>query len=257
MGKFVEWLFGISKWQRILGAFILYLTGIPWLIIGISVSIFEENAPFINLEELNLEGESAYLIAGLCFIFAGIVFLAVAIYATYRYKYEIENRSVEFHRPLVQDRKAFLKVQPYFCVNCKKFSDIMREFCEYCGSESSVRNATKNDFKLYARSKQIEGKKELDKEITPTEVIDKSSESTQIPYVLEGIEKSSKKIISFLRDYPYYCVECENFAKHAVPKSPQVQNTFYYSTLCEYCGSADSLRIATKKDVKNFIRKMR
>ena len=54
--------------------------------------------------------------------------------------------SGEFHKPLVQDRKAFLKAQPYFCIICKNFTDILREVCENCGNKGSLRKATKEDF---------------------------------------------------------------------------------------------------------------
>ncbi|MFX0141619.1 MAG: hypothetical protein ACFFDN_48725, partial [Candidatus Hodarchaeota archaeon] len=60
--------------------------------------------------------------------------------------------SEEFNLPLIQDRKAFLKAQPLFCVNCKKFTDIFRQYCEHCGSKNSLRKATKTDFNKYIKN---------------------------------------------------------------------------------------------------------
>lgn len=56
------------------------------------------------------------------------------------------NESVDYNKPLAQDRNAFLKAQPFFCDDCKKFSDIFRDYCEYCGTKNSLRKATKQDF---------------------------------------------------------------------------------------------------------------
>ena len=57
------------------------------------------------------------------------------------------DRSVDHHSPLIQNKKAFLKAQPFFCDNCKKFTDTLREICETCGSKNSIRKGKKVDFK--------------------------------------------------------------------------------------------------------------
>lgn len=61
----------------------------------------------------------------------------------------IPNRSVEHQSPLTQNRKAFLKAQPFICDKCKKFTDTLREICETCGSHNSIREAKKLDFKQF------------------------------------------------------------------------------------------------------------
>jgi predicted amidophosphoribosyltransferase len=63
--------------------------------------------------------------------------------------------SGEFHKPAIQDAKAFLKTQPYICVKCKKFTDRLRYYCENCGNKKSLRKATKDDFIQYVKSKPI------------------------------------------------------------------------------------------------------
>lgn len=59
--------------------------------------------------------------------------------------------SEDYNRPLIQDRRAFLKAQPFVCNNCKKFTNILREYCENCGSKDSLRKATKEDYLKYVR----------------------------------------------------------------------------------------------------------
>ena len=63
------------------------------------------------------------------------------------------NSPVDIHKPLIQNRSAFLKAQPFFCAECKKFTDIMREYCEFCGTQNSLRKAKKQDFNDYIKSK--------------------------------------------------------------------------------------------------------
>jgi hypothetical protein len=67
------------------------------------------------------------------------------------------NSPVDVHKPLIQNRSAFLKAQPYFCTECKKFTDIMREYCEFCGTQNSLRKATKQDFNDYIKSERQKG----------------------------------------------------------------------------------------------------
>ncbi|MFW9948205.1 MAG: hypothetical protein ACFFDX_15375 [Candidatus Odinarchaeota archaeon] len=59
--------------------------------------------------------------------------------------------SADYHRPLIQDKKEFLKAQPFFCGECKTFTDLLLEYCENCGTKDSLRKATKNDFKFYVK----------------------------------------------------------------------------------------------------------
>ena len=61
------------------------------------------------------------------------------------------DRSVDYDKPLIQDRDAFLKAQPFFCVECQKFTDTIREYCEHCGTKNSLRKATKRDFDLHIK----------------------------------------------------------------------------------------------------------
>jgi predicted amidophosphoribosyltransferase len=70
-------------------------------------------------------------------------------------KESFDKMSGEFHKPLIQDAKAFLKAQPYFCINCKKFTDTFRYNCENCGTKNSLRKATIHDFEEYVKSKPI------------------------------------------------------------------------------------------------------
>ena len=61
--------------------------------------------------------------------------------------FHTSNRPIDHDSPLTQNRKAFLKAQPFFCESCKKFTDILKEICEICGSKNSIRRAKKVDFK--------------------------------------------------------------------------------------------------------------
>ena len=45
----------------------------------------------------------------------------------------------------------FLKAQPYFCEICKTFLAEFRETCENCGSNNSLRKATKKDYEQYIK----------------------------------------------------------------------------------------------------------
>ena len=82
------------------------------------------------------------LIAASVFFPIGIIFMVLAIY-------EIKERR---ELPsLVHNRSAFLKAQPFFCEKCKTFTDTFREYCEDCGTEGSLRKATKADYKQYIR----------------------------------------------------------------------------------------------------------
>lgn len=64
----------------------------------------------------------------------------------------IPDRSVDIHKPLTQDRNAFLKAQPFFCDEYKRFTDTIREYCEYCGTKNSLRKATKRDFNQFIKT---------------------------------------------------------------------------------------------------------
>jgi hypothetical protein len=58
---------------------------------------------------------------------------------------------MDSHHPLIHDRKEFLKAQPFFCDECKTFTDSLLEYCENCGTKNSLRKATKDDFKFYTK----------------------------------------------------------------------------------------------------------
>ena len=118
-----------------------------------------------------------------------------------------------------------------------------------------MRKATKKDFIQHIKEKQIGD--QLNKEIVQTKLENDKSESSPRYPALEVKEKQSKKISSFLKEFPYFCVNCENFARSIIPKTPQKQDRFYYSSYCGNCGSSDSLRLTVKKDIKNYLRTMR
>ena len=63
----------------------------------------------------------------------------------------LPESSEDSNRPLIQDRKEFLKAQPFFCDECKTFTDLLKEYCENCGAKDSLRKAIKNDFKFYIK----------------------------------------------------------------------------------------------------------
>lgn len=265
MGRILKWFFGSSSWRRAIVAFIFYLGGIPWLIIGIIVLVLKEkieDETFLTLEPLNPESELDYVVFGSVFVFAGIIFWISAIYFTYRVLYIKKNRSAEFYRPLIQDRKAFLKFYVFICENCKKFTDKFRENCEYCGTEDSLRKATKLDFKQYVEKEQIRNKDQLKKQLKLKEVIKDTSElKNEALNTISSTSDEKVKLVenreSFLKAYPYICVNCNNFTNKLAPDGPQKPCYFYHISYCEICESSDSLRVATKKDFKQFIRKKR
>ena len=80
-----------------------------------------------------------------------IVFLFLLPYIHGIYGNPYPESSDDYHRPLIQDRKEFLKAQPFFFDECKTFTDSLIEYCENCGTKDSSRKATKNDFKFYVK----------------------------------------------------------------------------------------------------------
>ncbi len=51
--------------------------------------------------------------------------------------------------------KKFLVIQRYFCMYCKKFTIRNREYCENCGTKSSLRRSNKNDIERYNKMQEL------------------------------------------------------------------------------------------------------
>lgn len=43
-------------------------------------------------------------------------------------------------------RKTFRRTFQYLCDNCKEFTDSDKEYCEKCGAQNTIREATKEDY---------------------------------------------------------------------------------------------------------------
>jgi len=129
--------------------------------------------------------------------------------------------SEDYHKPLVQDRRAFLEHQPLICNKCKAFTDTLREYCENCGAKNSFRKATELDFERYMKKKQSK----LEDEGLPP-----------IPFTSEKEKRSFQKLHRFICDY------CENFS-------------YRYRGYCDICGTRSSLRKARKKDFEDYFEK--
>ncbi|MFX0040114.1 MAG: hypothetical protein ACFFB9_05040 [Promethearchaeota archaeon] len=43
-------------------------------------------------------------------------------------------------------RKTFRRTFKYLCDNCKEFIDSYKEYCEKCGAQNTIREATKEDY---------------------------------------------------------------------------------------------------------------
>jgi hypothetical protein len=56
-------------------------------------------------------------------------------------------------RETLATREEFLKAQPYICDTCEAFTTSLRETCENCGAEKSLRSSTKKDYKKYVLKK--------------------------------------------------------------------------------------------------------
>ena len=65
----------------------------------------------------------------------------------------VPDESVDYQRPLVQDRRVFLEHQPFICAKCNAFTDTLREYCENCGAKDSLRKATKKDYDRFIKKK--------------------------------------------------------------------------------------------------------
>ncbi|MHA2337674.1 MAG: hypothetical protein ACXACX_10235 [Candidatus Hodarchaeales archaeon] len=72
--------------------------------------------------------------------------------------YKELDSSREYNKPLLQDKKAFLQAQPYFCDDCKTFTDVFQELCESCGAKNCLRKATSQDFMKHIYQKKLHGK---------------------------------------------------------------------------------------------------
>lgn len=154
-----------------------------------------------------------------------------------------DNWSPDVQTPLKQNWRAFLKAQPLICDNCGNFTDTPREYCESCGFRHSLRKATKkdfNDYRLKGKTFRAKFKPKLKKKISESPIMNKMSK---------------KEEISFLKSNPFFCVKCYNFTDKPEPKGPQKPEKFYYETYCEFCGSSDSIRVATKKDFELYYRR--
>ena len=122
-------------------------------------------------------------------------------------KRDRDREKVGFLTPLIQDKKAFLEAQPFICDNCKNFTDIVREFCEICGTRYSIRKATKHDFEQYIDKRQRVPLKELVPPLKPIPkaTIPKFKKTKPTPFHLDAKEKkiiegASKPIIESHQD---------------------------------------------------------
>jgi uncharacterized OB-fold protein len=52
------------------------------------------------------------------------------------------------------DKKLFKKTYKYICSSCGEFSHSPRDYCETCGKEGSIREATKGDYEKYWHKKK-------------------------------------------------------------------------------------------------------
>ncbi|MFX1476831.1 MAG: zinc ribbon domain-containing protein [Promethearchaeota archaeon] len=121
--------------------------------------------------------------------------------------------SGEFHKPLIQDAKAFLKAQPYICVKCKKFTDTLRYYCENCGDKNSLRKATTDDYEQYVKNKLL---------IVQNQVKEQKS--------IQKLETKPKS-----KDLIYKCDNCGIKLPSAYKFCPSCGSKLYYEN-CRGCG---------------------
>jgi len=121
----------------------------------------------------------------------------------------------DFDRPLTQDREAFLKAQPFVCDNCKKFTDILREYCENCGGKDSLRIATKDDF-----NQRIKIAEPI------SEVYQLKAEEAQLqPPISEGDERKGTYCVhcgANIEEGRPYCHNCGKLVLKIKPEEKQV-----------------------------------
>ena len=43
--------------------------------------------------------------------------------------------------------KEYRKIYPYFCTSCSAFNHTLREYCESCGAQNTMRVGEKADYK--------------------------------------------------------------------------------------------------------------
>ncbi|MFW9828460.1 MAG: hypothetical protein ACFFEY_12790 [Candidatus Thorarchaeota archaeon] len=153
----------------------------------------------------------------------------------------VDELSPSAQTPLKQNWRAFLQAQPLICDNCGNFTDTPREYCERCGSRYSLRKATKKDFVNY----QLKNKN------VPHKVEPEITQSYSSSHFKKKMSNKEKNL--FLKSKPYLCVKCYNFTDKPEPDGPQKPDKFYYETYCELCGSSDSIRVATKKDIDLYL----
>ncbi|MFX0135910.1 MAG: zinc-ribbon domain-containing protein, partial [Candidatus Hodarchaeota archaeon] len=151
--------------------------------------------------------------------------------------------------------------------NCKKFTDVLKEYCEYCGAKNSLRKATKEDYNQYRYSqlkKQIKTSKPithvaqtktdelqaiptiLDKKEVVTEWKEKLDKSKKAALPSEvsvaSVEKDEKPEITIPSEIPKISAKIEEKPKVSIPSeiSPvmdkEEEKPIITSYICKFCG---------------------
>ncbi len=114
--------------------------GICFLIVGFVCVYF-------TIAYLSIPATSPWQRLGYVWLFGSIVFLSIGVL-----ELVLESRRAKV-RSVLENKEAkvyeYLETFPYFCGNCKKFTYMLREYCENCGSKDSLRKATKEDYFKY------------------------------------------------------------------------------------------------------------
>ncbi len=98
---------------------------------------------YFTIGFLSIPATSPWQRLGYLWLFGSIVFLSIGVL-----ELVLESRRAKV-RSVWAKVYEYLETFPYFCENCKKFTYMLREYCENCGNKDSLRKATKEDYLKY------------------------------------------------------------------------------------------------------------
>ncbi|UCC20823.1 MAG: hypothetical protein JSV62_05965 [Promethearchaeota archaeon] len=116
------------------------------LLIGVLLTVYPFVTPDVQIIIL-------IIVISIPVIFVVLLFLSPFILTLPFIGRIYPKESVDYHRPIVRDRKAFLEHQPFICDKCSAFTDTYREYCENCGVKDSLRIAKKKDYDQFIKKR--------------------------------------------------------------------------------------------------------
>lgn len=78
----------------------------------------------------------------------GVISIVIIFYIRQKHRL-VDSNHKTLDKELDDKTKSYMKTFIYICSNCHKFSHTLREYCESCGAKSSLRLASKEDYRKY------------------------------------------------------------------------------------------------------------